>query len=522
MAAIDADGRESLWWSGDRHAYNRTQGLGFGTKRGDGFAAAALSLPRRIDRDWPDAGLLDAIVIVGDDGSIAYEGRIAGTPRSTEGGDSLAINAVGWMAEARRYKVTDVFIDQDPSHWGEPSLARRIALASAGHVTNRIAASVADGGLVFELANEGLTTADRNELVYSAPRRAKIAKLMYVATQTGSWTNLAGLEASTSDSDDFASFAPAALTGGGVLTQTNLVPARFVRLRVQPNGAVTPGTGTIERYSKMAAYGDHGLPLHPALIAGEPDGPVVSDIIRYTGSRYVPKLSMAGVKDTTYPVRQAAFRDAIYPYDIWLELNRWHLWGLEVWEHRTLHYDGVDLSEPADWQVSRSEISTTLQGDTTDNLANGVAVEFTDLRTGRADRITPDDYAELRDDAVENPANRHGDELWLDYRITVPCLEEDAVQFGRAVLAEFNAPKQAGTIKVAGHVRDSAGHWQQVWKMRAGDTISITDFPNDRPRLIVETDYNDDFSLDVSVDSTFQRIDAAFDRLTTGVELIKQ
>jgi hypothetical protein len=77
-----------------------------------------------------------------------------------------------------------------------------------------------------------------------------------------------------------------------------------------------------------------------------------------------------------------------------------------------------------------------------------------------------------------------------------------ALQFGRMKLADSNQAKEAGTITVQGHIRDRAGHWQPVWKVRAGDTVAITDFPNARPRLIVETSYDhSSYTLNMSVDS---------------------
>jgi hypothetical protein len=71
-------------------------------------------------------------------------------------------------------------------------------------------------------------------------------------------------------------------------------------------------------------------------------------------------------------------------------------------------------------------------------------------------------------------------------------LAAQALLLGQAALADRNRAKTPGTITTTGYIRDRAGNPQPVWKVRAGDTIAITNFPNDAPRLIVETDYNDE------------------------------
>jgi hypothetical protein len=91
-----------------------------------------------------------------------------------------------------------------------------------------------------------------------------------------------------------------------------------------------------------------------------------------------------------------------------------------------------------------------------------------------------------------------------------------AAQIGRIALAEFNLPKAPGTITVTGHIKDRAGHWQQGWRVRAGDTVAITDHPNDRPRLVTETTWDHDSkTLTISVEGPAHRLDAVLDRITT-------
>ena len=90
-----------------------------------------------------------------------------------------------------------------------------------------------------------------------------------------------------------------------------------------------------------------------------------------------------------------------------------------------------------------------------------------------------------------------------------PCSLEDAIQFGRVRLAEWNQPRAAATFRVRGWIRDRAGHWQPANRVKYGDRIVITNHPNHRVRLIHQTEYDDDTkTLQVAVDNTFQRLDA--------------
>ncbi len=125
-------------------------------------------------------------------------------------------------------------------------------------------------------------------------------------------------------------------------------------------------------------------------------------------------------------------------------------------------------------------MSVDLQGDSTDVLANGIVVDFVNVATGAKDIITPDDSLDLVDTNPANPATTHGIDGWTWISLAAPTTASAAVQIGHAALAEFNQPKAPGTITLEGHVRDRAGHWQQGWKVRAGDTIAITDHPTTR------------------------------------------
>jgi hypothetical protein len=253
--------------------------------------------------------------------------------------------------------------------------------------------------------------------------------------------------------------------------------------------------------------------------AGQPSGVLASDAIRHIVQTFCPLLNTSGVVSTTYPIPQLAFKDRTFPFDALLEINKYHLWHIGVWDNRTVHFRPYDFRDYT-WEVRMDEVGTTFswQGVSTENLFNGVVVHYTDLVRGTKHTLTPMMSTALRDSSEANPWNRLGIHRWDEVELSTPTNEAGAAQLGRARLAAVNSPRAPGTITVRGHLRDRAGHWQPAWKVRAGDTIAITNHPNDRPRLIHETTWDDnDKALTISVDAPAQALDALFDRVSNAV-----
>lgn len=528
-AVISADGAETIWWSGDRQAYNRPTGVTTRTLRGTGFADGGLILPRRGDLDWPDGNLYDTLVLVGDDGSTVYEGRIAATPRSFDAGWTMDYNLAGWMAHGQDRQGSEVYINRDPASWVDMPLNAKVLYAGLGVSIGDFSWTTEGGGLVCALPNgTTLSAQTAADLFYIAPTGVTIAKAQVDGADTSLPTGWESPRILTATADDGSGGASYTFSfGGGVQTVALTTPTRYVHVRHYSNAnARNPASGAQRRFSKIALYGNHGLTTYPALTSGEPDGLYVADTIVDFFNRFAPKINAAlttnggQVTPTTYPYSQLV-ADAMTPFDLLMEVNKWHLWLPGVYENRTLEYRPPDLSEPADWTVRLSDhgVKTTLQGDDTEHLAAGIIVQYTDLVSGRVETLYPDQYPDLLDESVENPANMHGSQAWPGWTISFPCTQDDALQLGRAFLAEFNQPKEAGEITITGHVRDAARHWQPYHRLRCGDTIAIEDFPNSRPRLIVETTADhDNKTIAVAVDSTFARVDAFIDRVTSHLQ----
>lgn len=536
VVARDPGGAEATWWSGDRQPGNRPQGLTFSTRRGEGFSSAACTLARRADIDHADLNLLDEYVIVGDTGDVAWEGRLATAPRTIEaqGGHSIAPTLVGWIAHAKDRRFSEIYVDRDLSAWGGASTQRRINALSFNYVI--LDASVAPDvtnhrpSIVTEIRDTWAATALPNVIaVYDAGPGVPVGSIYYawergsgVSGSDPSWDWRVLISDTDDLSDDYNDSGNLRAAGPGSGTfSTTAAARRFVSLVFTYTAAGGIAGGAFPLYWTCAAvYGTHGLTKRGTGDATSAPGLHLSDIVKDIAQRFCPKLNVDGVRDNTTIVPHCAFKDRTFPYDAWLELNGMALWELAVWEDKTLTYEPADLTD-YDWEVRLDDygFSTTLNGDDAEDLANGIEIEYDDVQTGKRNLLTPDGYTELLDTNPDNPANRQGYPKWASATIPFPTSKDIALQIGRGLLAEQNTPKEAGEIRVRGWVRDRGGHWQPAWRVRAGDTIAITDFPNSRPRLIGETDYDDTSKeLRVAVDSTFKTMEAYTERTVTALK----
>lgn len=528
----DASGRMTRWDGNARNAGNIPTGIGFGTKRGDGFAdGPSIDLQRRIDRDWPDINLFDDVKLIGADGSIAYEGYISANPRTFDGGHTTSIRVAGPMTRAQARPFSEAYIDRDLSQWIGPSNARQIAVLSANFTPGSpVQQSDPSGDAALYTAIVGTWTAASRpsiEATYIAMPGVTLGRLYYewekdagidIADTNWQWT------AALSDDDVYSSTDGtgnllAAGPGSGTLdatTSTRRVAAVTFGYLAGPAGTDNLSSGVYWR--NLAAIGNHGLTLQPSTTPG-PGGLLVSDMIIDICRRFVPKLDPSGVQATDYPVDQAAFSQS-QPYDAWLSLNKYHLWELAVWENNQLCYYPADLAD-YDWQVRLDDdgVTVDLPGDSTETLANGISVTYLDVTTGLTGVLDPSNTPALADPNPLNLATLHGEQLWTPLDLSsLPLSAADATQVGIAALAQYNQAKAAGTIKITGHIRDRAGHWQPGWKVRATDTIAIVNHPDDRPRLIGETSWDQDaLTNTIAVDNTLTTVDAFIDRATTAL-----
>lgn len=506
-------------WDANQAPGSRPVNLSFRTKTGEGFSDASLQLPRLIDRDYPDLNLGDNVTIVDADGGIVYEGYVAAMPRELSDRHVIGVTLTGWMSHAKDRQFVEDYVNRNVGDWGDMPIEEKARLAGSVSMGDFSYSAGDTGGLACLLPNQALGTQTIAQAWYQAPPGCTVASIGYRGTATSlpaGWNS----QFRASDSRTLGTSDAYTPTLDDTLRALALTTAarRYVASWVYSNGsAATPASGASVAFSKLAVYGSHGLTTRAGDPA-EPDGLYLSDILKNIAQRWCPLLNTSGVQDNQYVVQHCAFRDPTFPYDAFLELNKYALWHLAVWDNRTLTYKPYDLTD-YDWEIRTDDPGVTFspQGPSVGSLFNGIAVTYTDPLTGVQNRITPDTNPELGDTSSANPWTAHSRDVWDPITLSTPTLEDQAVQLGVAALADRNRPKTPGTITATGYIRDRAGNPQPVSKVRAGDTIAITNF-NDIVRLIVETDYDDEQkTVSLSIDKPFALLDAYLDRLSNAI-----
>lgn len=529
VTVTNETGFTELWDPNDPDPTKRPMGMKFGTRRGEGYAGGSLDLFRKIDRDYDDLGLLNDVTFLSLYGEHAYEGRIAGLPRSLSESENVTVQLVGWMAHGRDRKFMDTFIDSDLDNWEmRPRYPRLASILVTANLFDAEIITTSESVIGAQLATQLVGPWNRtsiSETWYDIGAGSRIGGIYVRSDWDGNSVNDAdpnwsrNIYSSSGENGVFDGIS-GRLNGSGVIAAYYpfTAPTRYALL--QATYAVAAG-GNGQRYpyywGYLTVYGDQGLPR----VGAEPKGLLASDIMINIAQRFCPKLNTSGIQPSKLPIHQAAYRDPIDPYDAWLDLNKYELNELCVWENKTLCLYEADLTK-ADWYVELEEIDLDLQGDTTDNLLNGIVVTYVDVFTGTTIRLLPDAFPELQDRDPSNPANKFNIAIWTEIELTTPTTEEEALAAGRAALAEKQLLNSPGTIKLIGHIRDYTGQWQQGWKVHATETVSITNHPNPNPRFIVETDWDQDtLLLSMTVDNTSNRIEAVLDFIAQAVQAAK-
>jgi hypothetical protein len=453
-------------------------GITFQTERGNGFSTGpSIVLARRVDQELRDVGLLDTIRLVAVDGSIAYEGIVTATPRTFDAGHSVTIQTGGLMTRATGRTFTEIYVDRDMSQWGDPPIPRQVATATGGFVPGKLTASADASGLAFQAPTDALPNKALAELVWRAPSGVTASSVQYRGQRQGTWTGFV-TPPPLAGADDAA--ISTGLTGG-TLTLDNALHtlslggnSRYLLTNAATNATPTPPAGTVQSIDIMAVYGSSGIPTVPT--GDGPGGVLVSDVIRDIFGRFVPRINTAGVQDTTWPLGHCAFRDPITPWDAAVELNRAHNYELSVWENGVLYYQPPKPLDDYDWELRLGDhgVTATLEGDTLEMLANGITVAYTDVLTGEATVLTPDDTSDLADTSPANPFNAAGDTEWTSLDLSFPTTAADAVQFGRIALAEYNRVRLAGQFVATGHIRNRAGDLRPVREVRSDDRLIVS------------------------------------------------
>ena len=495
------------WDAASPDAGKRPLAPTFETETGRGFSTGSVTLQRPIERDYPELRLLNELTLRSATGQIVYQGRAQGIPA----GEAIAFDCDGWITHGEQRQITDLIIDREASAWGPGANDEKARLAAVYGGGPILDASSQGSVVRLEVPGRMVNAANRTLVLaqYRSPGQIGRVRIAHSGVGGSPWILYVGAGPDAKMTND----AAAGQTSSSSAGEVNIYPtsaAKFARVEWFLNSTFSQdGTWTIP--VTPTVYGQTGITTQAR--SDGLDGFTASDGIRYLANRYCPKWSTAGVQPSGYPIPHAVWREPTTPADAIRQLNSYHLWRLGVWENRELTFAPYDLSV-ADWQVSSGVdgVRVDYQGDTTENVYNGVTVGYTGF-DGEQYRITPEDSAELRDDSDWISANQWGDQVWLNLDVSWPATQDDAVEIGRLALANANQARRPSTITVPATIRDIHGNLWPSSYVRSDQTIVVTNQSPAIPRLITRTSWSDN-TLTITTDNAIDTFEAFTTRLS--------
>lgn len=497
----DPTGNEYRWGIGARNPEDVPLSVRYSTATGIGCDTASLTLTRLLDVDYPDLQIEHMLQICDASGDVLWEGYTDTIPRErTVDGDSISVQARGWMYHAARKLFAELLIDQDVQRWGEMPRWRRASLISGGWGPFVSPDSHDDGWVYLQIpemhqaSNIGLVA----ETHYVAPSPiGEVIARDFSGVLAGAWL----AELRTTDVDSAAGQQTTQVAGvaspqtiscmGNGSSRRAYVLWRY--------NAAHDGVGPWHAEFRPIVYGDHDITRRTRSDGG-PDGLYVTDMLRFLWGKHYPQADLSGVVDTDYPVPHAAWHELTNLQATTADLNKYHGYMFGMWPGKQLEFRPFDFST-ADWQVAPGESGVEIRaaGDSSEAVYNGATGTYTDFG-GQTHILTPDDVPDLRDESPWIPSNQWGTEAWYEVPpISSPCDEVVAVQIMRQALADANRAKRPSVITVPYEIQTGAGDWEPVGKVRAGQTIPVTNLESDEPRLITSTEVQDD-RLTISTD----------------------
>jgi hypothetical protein len=464
-------------------------------------------------------------------------------PRNHGQGFGITPGAVGLSSLLDRQRgFREIYVDRDLSAWGPASVQYRYDLV--GNYSLSESSTVPDtttGKPSLATAWLGAWTNTSRPLVsgWYDGRGIPLGSLYYawqknanVVLPNVNWNWDASL--STDDrltAIDYSGNLAAAGPGTGTVTKTGATKTfAAVRHYYAAGPAGADRTDYAIYWTCLAVYGAHGLTKQGTDSATSAKGFYASDVIQNIVSRAAPDLTIGDIEATTFAIPHLVFADPTRAADAIAAVNAYHLydWGV---------YDGEFFYRATDpdrltWQARLDQgAQLDLDGDTAAQVFNGVLVHYTDPLGKRRIAGPPAAYwdggvaladstnAALVDATASNPLNAWGETAWGELNIGFTTTAAGAEAIGAAWLAERSLAARRGSLTLTGTVTHPTEGDVPVWRVRAGDYVSISDHPATVARRVIETRYTHGTrQIVLSLDNTNFKLESILERL--GVQLM--
>lgn len=511
------DGRAFRWDAGQPQRDRRLSGLRFRTRLNEGFSEMSCTLARSPETEWPDLIPYSTIRAVGLDGTVAYEGRLATSHGQGSGRSGrIGVRAEGWMAHVLdRPLLPYIYVDSDFRKWGGmPNAAK--AVYHTGGTYAPADGQVENEGVVTRLAQPpwGAGAQAVTEAWYAAPPGAEIGLL------TGNWAYFTTMNMSADGNYAIVAYLSPDDAKNGAYDNTGDLQGTAAAFSVEASDdrthavlqlfyGTTSGTADNEGrailWTALRVYGPHKL-------TPEADGSLrVTDVLRHLIANGAPLLDASRLADTDAVIDHAVVDSPQSRLDFMLAVNAHDdRRNLAVWTNRQITNKRLDF-DTADWRVHTADpgVSVKYQDGEAGDRLTGIVVSYTDATTNLPAILTPDDDERLADRDPTIPGNVIGIDVWETVNLPNPITAEQATRVASSVLKRYNAQRRSAVITVRGYIRDGAGHMTQPWRAWAEHMVVVEDEVGAAPRLITETEYDDDSrTLTMTVDANTMSLDA--------------
>jgi hypothetical protein len=514
-------GRRYRWAHDEPDAANIANSGQWSSTMPGGHEHLGVTLARQPNIDYADLERLSTITARSASGGIVSQARLERTPRTS--GDQMAITpaAVGWQANLEDdQSVREVFVDRSVASWGNWPLPDKQQLWGAGYVTETANWATENGALSVALPDDTLSATFAARTWYMAPAGVTIAKVGYRGTEA----NIPG----PYDDPSFTFSPNQTVTGSATVNATlndtvlYATPATarryvFTQLGVTAS-AQTVAPGAHRTFSKLAAYGNHGITTRP-LETGEPDGVIASDVVTYTINRWATALTTTSdsVQASGLVIPHLVFTDATTAAEIVRAVTRFQLQDWAVWDNRVFYWHERGARGRA-WRTRVAPANLEETGPQLDRLYESVVVQYQDV-DGSTQTVGPvgsgadTESSSLKDADPLNPANQVGitRRALLQMGTGVSAV---AVEVGRRFLELQKTLDSSGRAKLVGFVEDDRGVVHPYHAVRAGDTLTVVDASNPSPRRIVRAEHSDaERACTVDLDAPPDGLAALLERL---------